>query len=83
MTEEPKDISQKIVGLLAEHIGVEEGELKKNDSFRDDLHMSAADLTDFFEKLSNAGFDISSLDFSEIETIGDLTEKMISEREIE
>lgn len=83
MTEEQTDISQKIMGLLAGHIGVEESELKKDDSFRDDLHMSAADLTDFAEKLSSAGFEASSLDFSEMETVGDLIEKMISEREIE
>lgn len=83
MTEEKKNKPEEIIKLLAEHIGVEESELSKEDSFADDLHISAADFTDFIEKLSGAGFDISSLDLSKTETIGELIEEIISKEELE
>ncbi|MGB6881847.1 MAG: hypothetical protein WBD86_00900 [Microgenomates group bacterium] len=83
MTEERESKSENIIKLLAEHIGVEESELSKKDSFADDLHMSAADFTDFIEKLSGAGFNTSSLDLSKTETVGELIEEIISEEELE
>jgi len=82
MTEETKDLTQKILNILSEHIGVEKEELHKKDSFQDDLHMSPADLADFLEKLRGAGLDISKIDFTEIEFVEDLIEIIISQEEL-
>ena len=82
MTEKTKDIAQKIIALLAEHVGTDGEELDIADMFQDDLHMSATDLADFTEKLNMAGFDTSNLDFMELETVEDLIENIISQEEL-
>ena len=81
MTEKIKDITQKIIAILAEHVGTDGEELDITDMFQDDLHMSATDLADFMEKLNVAGFDTSSLDLMELETVEDLVENIISQEE--
>ena len=60
--------------ILAEQIGVDAGDLKDEDTFIEDLHMTNADLTDFGQKLEAYGANISELDFSTIETLGELVE---------
>lgn len=82
MTEEHKNLTQKILNILSEHIGVEKEELSERDSFQDDLHMSPADLTDFLEKLREEGFDISNIDLAETELVEDLIEIIISREEL-
>ncbi len=82
MTKTIKDITQKIITLLAEHIGTDEDELSSEDRFQNDIHMSAPDLADFVEKLRTAGFDTTKLDLMEIESVGDLIENIISQEEL-
>jgi acyl carrier protein len=82
MTKTAKDISQKITTLLAEHLGIDEEELNSEDRFQNDIHMSATDLADFIEKLNAAGFDTTKLDLTEIESVGDLIENIISQEEL-
>ena len=62
--------------LLAYHLGLEPTDIEDEDSLTIDLHMTPADLTDFIETLNSNGFDSSKLDFSEIETFGELNEKL-------
>ncbi len=82
MTKTAKDIAQKIIALLAEHIGTEEEELSSDDTFQNDIHMSATDLADFVEKLKTAGFDTTKLDLTEIESVGDVIENIISQEDL-
>ena len=82
MTKTAKDISQKIIVLLAEHIGTDEEELSSEDTFQNDIHMSPTDLADFVEKLNTAGFDTTKLDLTEIESVGDLIENIISQEDL-
>ena len=82
MTKTAKDISQKIITLLAEHIGTDEEELSSSDTFQNDINMSATDLADFVVKLNTAGFDTSKLDLIEIESVGDLIENIISQEDL-
>jgi acyl carrier protein len=82
MTKTAKDISEKIIILLAEHIGADEEELSSEDTFQNDIHMSPTDLADFVEKLSTAGFDTTKLDLMEIESVGDLIENIISQEDL-
>ena len=82
MTKTAKDISQKIITLLAEHTGADEEELSSEDRFQNDIHMSPTDLADFVEKLNTAGFDTTKLDLMEIESVGDLIENIISQEDL-
>ena len=83
MTEEKKNKSEEIIKLLADHIGVEESELNKDDSFAEDPHRAVEEVTVFIEKLSRTGIKTSSLDLSKIETIEELIEEIISGEELE
>ncbi len=69
--------------LLAEQIGVEPEDIKTEDFFFEDLHMSPADLLDFIETLGNAGIDVAKIDLSTIETVEDLLETLIVQLEYE
>lgn len=70
-------MKEKINKLLADFLGVETVDITPDDSFTEDLHMTASDLTDFVEVLATAGFDTTKLDMTEVETIGDLYDKLI------
>ena len=82
MTKTAKDISEKIITLLAEHTGADEEELNSEDRFQNDIHMSPTDLADFVEKLNTAGLDTTKLDLMEIESVGDLIENIISQEDL-
>lgn len=82
MTKTATDISQKIITLLAEHIGADEEELSSTDTFQDKINMSVTDLADFVEKLKVAGFDVSKIDLTEIKSVGDLIENIISQEDL-
>ncbi len=66
----------KIKSLLAEHIGVDADDIKDEDSFSEDLHMGPMELVDFTEALKKIGFDTSAIDFSTIDTVGELLEAL-------
>lgn len=81
-TEEKSEIHKLINTALAEQIGVEPEDIKDTDSFSDDLHMTATNLSDFVESLSTKGLDISKVDLSEINTVHDLVEIFDSQEPI-
>jgi acyl carrier protein len=73
---EKADPKTKIRNLLASHLGVEPQDIEDEDSLKDDLHINTADLSDLLKVLEQNGFDVSNLDFSEIETFEDLVETL-------
>jgi acyl carrier protein len=72
-----------IIKLLAEHIGVEPEDIKREDFLFEDLHMSPTDLTDFMETLTSTGVDVTKIDLSSIESVEDLLDALISQLEYE
>ncbi|MGD0523148.1 MAG: acyl carrier protein [Candidatus Microgenomates bacterium] len=74
---------KNIIKLLADHIGVEPEDIKPEDFFFEDLHMSPADLSDFLDSLSNIGIDITKIDLATIETVEDLLETLVTQLEYE
>lgn len=82
MDEQNLKIFELIKKILAEQLGIEPEDISADDSFRDDLHMSATDLTDFLQKLKEQGINISFFDLAEITTVADLTEAIISQGDI-
>lgn len=82
MTEKENNISEKIITLLAEHIGADEEEISSSDTFQDKINMSPTDLADFIEKLKTAGFDTSELDITNLKSVGDLIEGIISQEDL-
>jgi acyl carrier protein len=82
MTEKEKNTSEKIITLLAEHIGTDEEEINSTDTLQDKINMSPTDLADFIEKLKTAGFDTSELDLTNLKSVGDLIEGIISQEDL-
>lgn len=83
---QPTSNSNNIVGLikevLAEQIGVEPEDIHDEDSFKDDLHMSPVDLTDFINALQDKGIDTSKIDLVQISTVENLIELLSFEETI-
>lgn len=77
MNKEEEKIKKQIKRILAQFIGVDTDDINDDDSLKIDLHMNPVDLTDFNQKLIEAGFDTEALEFSEIETLNDLCEILI------
>src|SRR3989338_10565183 len=77
MTKNPhKDVKTQIKKLLSEYLGVEPDDIDEEDSLVADLPMKPTDLTDFVEILDTRGLDISKLELTEIETVGELIEEV-------
>ena len=72
----------KIKELLASQIGVESDDIDEEDFFTEDLHMTPTDLTDFTNVLEKEGFNTAKVDFTEIETVGDLIEALFQHEEL-
>lgn len=79
-TKEKKDITQeKVIGLLAETLGVSVDDIKLEDSLFEELHMTSGDIAELSQKIEDGGWE--KPDFSDIETVEELIEK-IKEEEI-
>lgn len=63
-----------IKSRLAEHIGVDVEDIKDEDVFSDDLHMSPADFSDFLGSLEGVGINPAHLELNDGQTVGDLIE---------
>lgn len=77
------DLFESVKEALADQIGVEPSDIQDEDSFKEDLHMRATDLSDFMGTLSKMGIDTTKLDFAEIETVNDFIEYLNSQELIE
>ena len=76
MDSEFANTRQKIKRELADYLGVDMEDIEDETEFSTDLHMDAVMLTDFMEILVKAGYDVTQLDFNEIETFLDLVEAL-------
>lgn len=76
------NISEKALNLLAEQIGVTTEDINEDDSFLDDLHMTPADLTEFAQKLEEAGINMTIDKLGEMETVSELLETLRAEEEL-
>ncbi len=80
--EETKDIQKIVKRVLAEQIGVDPKDIKDEDVFADDLHMTAANLSDFLETLGKQDVDVTKIDLTEITTVEELIEILSSQEPI-
>lgn len=76
------NISDQALNILAEQIGVTSEDINEDDTFFDDLHMSPADLTEFAEKLTESGINMSIDKLGEMENVSELLETLRSEEEL-
>lgn len=67
-------MKDQVIKILANQIGVEPEDIEEDDSLRDELHMSSVDLAEITEHLAELG--MAGVDFSDIETVGDLLESL-------
>ncbi len=68
-----KEIKKKVIALIAEHFGMEEGEITPEQGIRTDLTESDIEIADFFQKLeSEFKLTISMEDEQELHTVGDI-----------
>ena len=70
-------ITKDVVAKLAEHIGVEPDDVKTEDFLDEDLHLNQAEISDFYQKLSEDGYHIEETEYNEIETVSDIIEKIL------
>ncbi len=78
MDTEIAKIKEKIRKELADYLGTDPEDIDDESVLTEDLHMQPTDLTDFAEILSSAGYDISKLDFTEIETFSELVDAVMA-----
>lgn len=76
MDSEFANTKQKVKRELADYLGVDMEDIEDESVLATDLHMDAVMLTDFMEILTKTGFDVSQLDFTEIETFLELIEAL-------
>lgn len=76
MDSEFANTKQKIKRELADYLGVDMEDIEDESVLATDLHMDAVMLTDFMEILTKAGYDVTQLDFTEIETFLELVEAL-------
>lgn len=76
MDSEFANTKQKIKRELADFLGVDMEDIEDESVLATDLHMDAVMLTDFMEILTKAGYDVTQLDFTEIETFLELVEAL-------
>lgn len=82
MTDTEQKIKLIVLTKLADHIGVESEDINLDDGLIEDLHLNPAEITDFLQKLSEDKIEIKEDDLEEIETVSDLIDHILSQREI-
>ncbi|MBI2103777.1 acyl carrier protein [Candidatus Woesebacteria bacterium] len=74
--------TEKILSLLATHLGIETQDIDLTDDLSEDLHMSSVDLADFAHNLEAGGFSITPEEISNFDTVGELVEFLAQEEAI-
>ncbi|MBI3443683.1 hypothetical protein HY008_03350 [Candidatus Woesebacteria bacterium] len=72
-------IEGQLLKILADQLGITTDDISHEDFLRDDLHMTARDLSDFGDILIEKELIQEELDFTEIETVNDLIENVASD----
>ncbi|OGM23317.1 hypothetical protein A2961_04395 [Candidatus Woesebacteria bacterium RIFCSPLOWO2_01_FULL_39_21] len=63
---------------LAEFLGLEPEDINLEDSLSEDLHMSASDITEFLEKLTEVGKFTENIEVSHDDSVGKIIEELSS-----
>lgn len=79
MNPNSQDIAKLIKSKLSRQLGIEPEDIGEEDLLTSDLMMKANDLADLLESLEEEGLDTSSVDFNDVESVGDLIEKLSDE----
>ncbi len=74
--EDKTKVTDKIKQILGEMIGVEAGDVETDDSLREDFNMAATDISDFYEKLDNAGINVSKIDITDTDTLEEIFDQV-------
>ncbi len=77
-----KKIEETIKKLIAQKTGVETGEIALDDSLKEDLSLSSADIAELLVEMKNAGLPVEAIDISQIETLDNLVEQLSTEDEL-
>ena len=72
-------IKNIVLKKLSEHIGVEVEDINMEDFLDEDLHLNAAEISDFLQKLSEEGIDIEESELESVETVSDLIDQILSQ----
>lgn len=72
-----KKTVEDIKSTLADTLGIEPDDISNDDSLVEDLHMQISDLSGFFEKLKNKGYDISKIENDTTYTFSELCEQIL------
>lgn len=75
-------MEEKVISILAEHLGIEPEDITMDDTFVGTLHMNASDLADFAHILESHEIEITAEQIAELETVGELVEFIATEHEI-
>jgi len=76
-----ENVKEIVLRLLSEQVGVDKSDISLEDLFTEDLHMSPGELTDFCERLAEAGFK-TEIDFAKTPSVGELIEFLCLEEVI-
>lgn len=77
-----KKIEGTIKKLIARKTGVETEEIALDDSLKEDLSLSSADIAELLVEIKNAGLPVEAIDVGQIGTLGNLVEQLSTEDEL-
>ena len=73
-------IEENIKKHLAEYLGISAEDIANDDDLKEDLHMNAAEISEFMQSLKKIGYTVDLSNIATIETVSGLIE-IISEEE--
>lgn len=76
------DEAKKLVTLLADHLGISAGDISTEDYLREDLHMSASDISELADTLNSEGLEVDSANLTQVETVADLISAVVEGEEL-
>jgi hypothetical protein len=81
MTKNKSTIEELIKNQLAQHLGISDEDIDNDDDLKIDLHMNAAEISDFMQSLKNIGLSVDLSKISSTETVSELVETITEEEE--
>lgn len=74
-----EELEKRIKGIIADLIGVDPEDVNPEDTFENDLSMSATELTELSQSLQKNDIDVGIEELAEFETVSELIEHIASE----
>ena len=69
-------IAEAVKKILSEFLGIEKDDIENDDSLKEELHMTAADLSELKQIIEDENISTTNLDFTQIETVEELIENL-------